>query len=63
MAAKRPEGVVAREAPTLALAGRGAGVLREATPSVAFGDISPTRGEIIAHSTRLISSVSPPLQV
>ena len=49
MAAKRPEGV----GPT----GLGlfcfeeVGALRGATPSVAFGDISPSRGEIIPRYT------------
>ncbi|RUW84151.1 hypothetical protein EOA29_10415, partial [Mesorhizobium sp. M1E.F.Ca.ET.063.01.1.1] len=45
MAAQRPEGVVARGAPTPLLVTQGAGASRAATPSVAFGDISPSRGE------------------
>ncbi|RVD56335.1 glycine--tRNA ligase subunit beta [Mesorhizobium sp. M2D.F.Ca.ET.185.01.1.1] len=45
--AGRPEGVAAREAPASSAA-RSVGDLREATPSVAFGDISPSRGEITA---------------
>jgi hypothetical protein len=45
MAAKRPEGVLAREAPTSSLV---TGAAVEATPSVAFGGISPTRGEIVS---------------
>ncbi|MBZ9851979.1 glycine--tRNA ligase subunit beta [Mesorhizobium sp. CA14] len=44
--AGRPEGVAAREAPTSSAARGDVGALREATPSVAFGDISPSRGEI-----------------
>ncbi|MDX8530990.1 glycine--tRNA ligase subunit beta [Mesorhizobium sp. VK25A] len=46
--AGRPEGVAAREAPTSSAASDGVGALRETTPSVAFGDISPSRGEITA---------------
>ncbi|MBZ9865345.1 glycine--tRNA ligase subunit beta [Mesorhizobium sp. CA15] len=46
--AGRPEGVAAREAPTSSAARGSVGALREATPSVAFGDISPSRGEITA---------------
>ncbi|MBZ9819542.1 glycine--tRNA ligase subunit beta [Mesorhizobium sp. CA4] len=45
--AGRPERVAAREAPTPVARGS-VGALREATPSVAFGDISPSRGEITA---------------
>jgi hypothetical protein len=43
--AGRPEEVAAREAPPLSVVRRPSPV--EPTPSVAFGDISPTRGEII----------------
>ncbi|RWC42003.1 MAG: N-acetyltransferase [Mesorhizobium sp.] len=44
MAAKRPERVGSAVATSLGL--RGAGTSGEATPSVAFGDVSPSRGEI-----------------
>ncbi|TIS57378.1 MAG: N-acetyltransferase [Mesorhizobium sp.] len=44
MAAKRPEGVGSAAATSLGLCGAGAS--RAATPSVASGDISPSRGEI-----------------
>ncbi|MBZ9763093.1 glycine--tRNA ligase subunit beta [Mesorhizobium sp. CA8] len=46
--AGRPEGVAAREAPTSSAARGSVGALREATSPVAFGDISPSRGEITA---------------
>ncbi|MEI9404294.1 glycine--tRNA ligase subunit beta [Mesorhizobium argentiipisi] len=50
--AGRPEGVAAPEAPTSSAARGSVGALREATPSVAFGDISPSRGEITALASR-----------
>src|SRR5438105_2885115 len=43
--AGRPEGVAARGAPASS-AGEGVSPLDVPTPSVAFGDISPSRGEI-----------------
>ena len=46
MAAKRPEGVGATGLDLLRQ--KEVGAPREATPSVAFGDISPSRGEIIS---------------
>jgi len=46
MAAQRPEGGVSHRLPTPPLITQGAGVSRAATPSVACGDISPSRGEI-----------------
>jgi len=46
MAAKRPEGVGPTGLGVLA-AKEEVSALRAATPSVAFGDISPSRGEII----------------
>jgi hypothetical protein len=49
MAAKRPEGVVSHGAPTSHGVTKGAGARCETTPSVAFGDISPSRGEIGAY--------------
>ncbi len=50
MAAKRPEGVAAREAPTSPSSYWSVAAV-EATPSVAFGDISPSRGEICRRYT------------
>ncbi|AZO20922.1 hypothetical protein EJ070_09705 [Mesorhizobium sp. M1E.F.Ca.ET.045.02.1.1] len=47
MAAKRPEGVVSHRSPALFSSRKNAGASRAATPSVAFGDISPSRGEIV----------------
>ncbi|PBC11705.1 glycine--tRNA ligase subunit beta [Mesorhizobium sp. WSM3859] len=46
--AGRPEGVAAREAPASSATTDSLGILRETTPSVAFGDISPSRREITA---------------
>ncbi|CAH2409456.1 hypothetical protein MES5069_860069 [Mesorhizobium escarrei] len=43
--AGRPEGVAAHEAPASFVHGKGSR-LNVPTPSVAFGDISPSRGEI-----------------
>ncbi|SFQ01077.1 hypothetical protein SAMN03159463_05363 [Mesorhizobium sp. NFR06] len=45
MAAKRSEGVVSRKSPTSSVFEEGAGAPRAATPSVAFGDISPQGGD------------------
>ncbi|RUX26080.1 glycine--tRNA ligase subunit beta [Mesorhizobium sp. M2A.F.Ca.ET.042.01.1.1] len=50
--AGRPEGVAAREAPASSAARDSVGALRETTPFVAFGDISPSRGGITALVTR-----------
>ncbi|ESX16770.1 hypothetical protein X767_26745 [Mesorhizobium sp. LSJC264A00] len=41
--AGRPEGVVSHQAPTSFVVAKGASAPRAATPSVAFGDISPSR--------------------
>ncbi|RWO36387.1 MAG: glycine--tRNA ligase subunit beta [Mesorhizobium sp.] len=49
--AGRPEGVVAREAPASSVHNR-ASRQDAPTPSVAFGDISPSRGEITALARR-----------
>ncbi|RWO93424.1 glycine--tRNA ligase subunit beta [Mesorhizobium sp.] len=49
--AGRPEGVVAREAPAFSVHNR-ASRQDAPTPSVAFGDISPSRGEITALARR-----------
>ncbi|RWO38262.1 MAG: hypothetical protein EOS11_24835 [Mesorhizobium sp.] len=46
--AGRPEGVAARRAPTSIRCRKASPV--EPTPSVAFGDISPSRGEITPHA-------------
>ena len=52
IAAKRPEGAVSHQSPAPSFVAQGVGASRPATPSVAFGDISPSRGEI----TRSIAS-------
>ncbi|RUU13177.1 N-acetyltransferase [Mesorhizobium sp. USDA-HM6] len=46
MAAQRPEGAVSRRSPTPSVVAEEAGASRAATPSVTFGEISPSRGEI-----------------
>ncbi|TIM02195.1 MAG: glycine--tRNA ligase subunit beta [Mesorhizobium sp.] len=51
--AGRPEGVVAREAPASSVHNR-ASRQDAPTPSVAFGDISPSRGEITALARRAV---------
>ncbi len=54
MAAQRPEGVVSHRSPALSGLAEGAGASRAATPSVAFGDISPSRG-VIARACAVIA--------
>ena len=55
--AGRPEGVAAREAPASSAAIDDAGELCETPPSVAFGDISPSRGEISGSNVGVSSLV------
>ncbi len=61
--AGRAEGVPRVDRQRCLASPKSAGASRAATPSVAFGDISPSRGETTFYSARLISSVWPPLQV